>query len=71
MDQVLAHAGIEAGRVVALPSQGNGHQTPALTQAGRAAKAADKADRTAVLPKHAATSASLAAAGTLFLKDEE
>ena len=71
MDQVLAHAGIEAGRVVALPSQGTGHQTPALTQAGRAAKAADKVSKAAVSPKHTATSASLAAAGALFLKDEE
>ena len=71
MDQVLAHAGTEAGRVVALPSHGTGHQTPALTQAGRAAKAADKINKVAVSPKHTATNASLAAAGTLFLKDEE
>ena len=71
MDQVLAHAGAEAGCVVALPSQGKGYQTPALTQAGRAAKAADKKNKTAVSPKHAATNASLAAAGALFLKDEE
>ena len=34
MDQVLAQPGIEAGPVVALPSHGMGHQTPALTQAG-------------------------------------
>ena len=71
MDQVLAHAGIEPGCVVALPSQGKGYQTPALTQAGRAAKAVDKINRAAVSPKHAATNASLAAAGALFLKDEE
>ena len=35
MDQVLAHAGTEAGRVVALPSQGKGYQTPALIEADR------------------------------------
>ena len=71
MDRVLAHAGIEAGCVVALPSQGKGHQTPALTQAGRAAKAVDKASKAATSSKHTATNASLAAAGALFLKDEE
>ena len=71
MDQVLAHAGTEAGRVVALPSQGKELQTSALTQAGLAAQAADKKDRAAVLPKHTATSASVAAAGALLLKDEE
>ena len=71
MDQVLARAGIEAGRVVALPHYGKGLQTPALTQAGRAAKAADKADKAAASPKSSVTSASLAAAGALFLKHEE
>ena len=71
MDQVLARAGIEAGRVVALPHYGKGLQTQALTQAGRAAKAADKADKAAASPKSSATSASLAAAGALFLKHEE
>ncbi len=71
MDQVLARAGIEAGRVVALPNQGKAHRTPALTQAGRAAKAADKTSKAAVSPKHTVTSASVAAAGALFLKDEE
>ena len=71
MDQVLARAGIEAGRVVALPHYGKGLQTPALTQAGRAVKAADKADKAAASPKSSVTSASLAAAGALFLKHEE
>ena len=71
MDQVLAHAGIEIGCVVALPSQGKEYQTPALTQAGRAAKAADKKNKAAASPRHTATSASLAAAGALFLKDGE
>lgn len=71
MDQVLAHAGTEAGRVVALPSPGKGHQTLALTQAGHAAKAADKSSKAAASPKHTVTSASVAAAGAPFLKDEE
>ncbi len=71
MDQVLTHAGVEAGCVVALPGQGRGYRTPALTQAGRAAKAADKKNKAAIPPKHTATSASLAAAGALFLKDGE
>ena len=64
-------ANYKASRVVALPNHGKRHQTPALTQAGRAAKAGAKADKAAVSPKHTATSASLAAAGALFLKDEE
>lgn len=42
-DRTLARAKTQAERVVALPRKGQDHQTPALTQAGRAAKAADKA----------------------------
>ena len=68
LDALLAEP---AGRVFALPCQGKGHQTPALTQAGRTAKAGAKANKAAVSPTHTATSASLAAAGALFLKDEE
>ena len=71
MDQVLTLAGVEAGTVVALPSKGKNHQTPALTQAGHVAKAADKASKAATSSKHTTTSASLAAAGALFLIDEE
>ena len=44
MNDVLAHAERKAGRVVALPRRGEAHETPALTQASRAAKAAAKAD---------------------------
>ena len=39
LDALLAEP---AGRVFALPCQGKGHQTPALTQAGRTAKAGGK-----------------------------
>ena len=64
-------ASYKASRVVALPNHGKRHQTPALTQAGRAVKAADKADKAAASSKSSVTSASLAAAGALFLKHEE
>ena len=39
MDDVLAHAASEAGRVVMLPRKGTTHQTPALTEAARATEA--------------------------------
>ena len=42
-DRALARAATDAARVVALPRKGKAHQTPALAQAGFAAKAADKA----------------------------
>ena len=44
MDDVLADAERKAGCVVALPPRGKAHETPALTEAARAARAADKSD---------------------------
>ena len=53
-------------------SYGKGLQTPAPRKPGaRFLKAADKADKAAASPKSSVTSASLAAAGALFLKHEE
>ena len=70
-DRTLARAKTQAERVIALPRKGQDHQTPALTQAGLAAQAADKADK-------AAGSAGpgddlverLGAASELFLKEK-
>ena len=55
MDDVLAHAAVQAGKVVALtdfasPKPGEVHTPPALVEAGRAAVAADKAARSASGP---------------------
>lgn len=45
MDDVLAKALDDADRVVAMPRPGEAHETPALTEAGRAAEATEEADR--------------------------
>ncbi len=67
-DRALANAAAQAAGVVAFPKPGQAHKTPALAQAGLAAKAAGKAKA-----PQAATgmSPALAAAGALFVKDEE
>ena len=67
-ERALANAATQAAGVVAFPKPGQAHKTPALTQAGLAAKAAGKAKAPL-----AATgmSPALAAAGALFVKDEE
>ena len=68
MQDVLAHATRAADRVVALPRRGDAHETPALTEAARAAEAADKAAAKATAP---ARKQSLAAiAGRLYLEEE-
>ena len=75
MDDVLAHAQAEAGRVVALPRRGAAHETPALREAARAADAAARATASetsapAVAPVRAGGSRALAAARRLYLEDE-
>ena len=72
--RVLDKAAASAAGVVAFPKPGQAHKTQALTQAGLAAKAAgkaDKADKAASAPDGGGMSPTLAAAGALFVKDEE
>ena len=67
----LDNAASSAAGVVAFPKPGQAHKTPALTQAGRAAKAADKAHKAASAPEPGPDlSDKLAAAARMFLKDE-
>ena len=70
-DRALANAATAAAGVVTFPKPGRTHQTPALTQAGRAAQAADKAGKVNVPQAATGMSPALAAAGALFVKDEE
>ena len=70
-DRALANAATAAAGVVAFPKPSQAHQTPALTQAGLAAQAAGKADKAKAPRAATGMSPALAAAGALFLKDEE
>ena len=73
MDDALAHATREAGRVVALPRKGAAHETPALTEAARAAKAAEAADAEAApIPPGVRTARKrIAAANRRFMEEDE
>ena len=69
--RVLDKAATDAAGVIAFPKPGQAHQTPALAQAGLAAKAAGKADKAASAPELGPDlSDKLAAAARMFLKDE-
>lgn len=70
-DRALAKAATDAAGVVAFPKPGRAHQTPALAQAGLAAKAADKTGEAKAPQAATGMSPALAAAGALFAKDEE
>ena len=70
-ERVLDNAATAAAGVVASPKPGQAHKTPALTQAGLAAKAADKAGKAKAPLAATGMSPALAAAGALFVKDEE
>ena len=70
MVDVLAHATRAADRVVALPRRGDAHETPALTEAARAAKAADKADEIKTATERPVQSKVMAGARRLFLEEE-
>ena len=70
MDDVLAHAEREAGKVVALPHRGTAHKTPALSEASRAAKAADAADERATAPERRTNAKVMAGARRLFMEEE-
>ena len=69
MQDVLAHATRAADRVVALPRRGDAHETPALTEAARAAEAADKAAAKATAPAPPAKAKLMA--GVRWLTQEE
>ena len=70
-DRALANAATAAAGVVAFPKPGRAHQTPALAQAGLAAQASGKADKVKAPQAGAGMSPALAAAGALFVRDEE
>ena len=69
--RVLDKAASSAAGVVAFPKPGQAHKTPALTQAGLAATAADKVGKAKAPQATTGMSPALAAAGVLFGKDEE
>ena len=73
MDDVLAHASCEAGKVIALPRKGDAHETPALAEAARAAKAAEEADAEAAPISQTVRSARarVAAANRRFMEEED
>ena len=74
MDDVLARAAEDAGRVVALPRKARAHETPALTQAARAAEAAEAAEAQADAPAPAGVRAArkrIAAANRRFMEEDE
>ena len=70
-DRALANAAAQAAGVIAFPKAGQAHKTPALAQAGLAAKAAGKAGKAKAPQAATGMSPALAAAGALFVKDEE
>ena len=73
MDDVLAHSTREAGQVTALPRKGDAHETPALAEAARAAKAAEEADAEAAPTPQRVRSARarVAAANRRFMEEDE
>ena len=70
-DRALANAATHAAGVVAFPKWGQVHKTPALARAGLAATAAGKAGKAKAPQATTGMSPTLAAAGALFVKDEE
>ena len=75
MDDVLAHAQAEAGRVVALPRRGAAHETPALVEAAQAADASARAEaldetHSSAAPARAARRNRAAAAAAALMEED-